>query len=101
MREPHGPGEQPDADEPAHQPGRQDQPCTSEEVVYGPLQAWSRPHPAEGVVTVHFATREHPERRFTLTFGAARDLAIQLMRHSKRVRRAVDDPEGGEECGSS
>jgi hypothetical protein len=50
----------------------------TDDVVYKPLQAWSRPHPADGVVTVHFATREHPERRFTLTVDAARDLAIQL-----------------------
>ncbi len=83
-----GQGDGPDAgaplDPPAHgEPAR--------EVIYRPLQAWSRPHPAEGVVSVHFATREHPERRFTLTAAAARELAIQLMRHSKRVRRAVGD----------
>ncbi len=59
----------------------------AEEVVYGSLQAWSRPHLEDRVVTVHFATGEHPERRFTLTAEAARELAIQLMRHSKRVRR--------------
>ncbi len=58
-------------------------------VVYRSLQAWSRPHPRDGIVTVHFATREHPERRFTLTAEAARELAIQLMRHSKRARRAA------------
>jgi hypothetical protein len=58
------------------------------DVVYRTLQAWSRPHPAKGVVTVHFATRDHPERRFALTAAAARELAILLMRHSKRVRRA-------------
>jgi hypothetical protein len=57
------------------------------DIVYRQLQAWSRPHPADGVVTVHFATREQPERRFALTADAARELAIQLMRHSKRVRR--------------
>ena len=61
----------------------------AEDVVYGPLQTWSRPHPDDGIVTVHFATRDHPERRFTLTPAAARELAIQLMRHSKRVRRAA------------
>ncbi len=66
-------------------------------MIYGPLQAWSRPHPAEGVVRVHFATREHPERCFTLTARAARELTIQL-RHSKRVCRAVADreAEGGQ-----
>ncbi len=48
-------------------------------IVYRPLQAWSRPHPEDGVVTVHFATREQPERRFTLTGDAARDLAIQTL----------------------
>jgi hypothetical protein len=67
------------------------------DVIYRPLQAWSRPRAADGVVTVHFATREHPERRFTLTAAAARELAIQLMRHSKRVRRAMG--EEGEEQG--
>jgi hypothetical protein len=56
--------------------------------VYRQLQAWSRPNPVDGVVTVHFATREHPERKFALTADAAKELAIQLMRHSKRVRRA-------------
>jgi hypothetical protein len=61
----------------------------AEEVVYRSLQAWSRPHPDNAVVTVHFATRDHPERRFTLTAEAARELAIQLMRHSKRGRRAA------------
>jgi hypothetical protein len=76
--------------EPRH--GEQDH---VDDVIYRPLQAWSRPHPADGVVTVHFATREYSERRFTLTAGAARDLAIQLMRHSKRVRRAVEA--GGED----
>ncbi len=50
-----------------------------EDVVYRPLQAWSRPHPEEGVVTVHFATREKPERKFTLTADAARELAIQTL----------------------
>ena len=60
----------------------------ADDVVYGPLQTWSRPHPADGVVTVHFATRKHPERQFTLTARAARELAIQLMRHSKRVGAA-------------
>jgi hypothetical protein len=68
----------------------------AEEVVYRALQAWSRPHPADGVVTVHFATRVHLERRFTLTATAARELAVQLMRHSKRVRRAVSDNDGEE-----
>jgi hypothetical protein len=58
-----------------------------DDVVYRQLQVWSRPHPADGVVTVHFATRNRPERMFALTADAARDLAIQLMRHSKRVRR--------------
>jgi hypothetical protein len=62
----------------------------ADDVIYRPLQAWSRPHLAEGVVTVHFATKEHPERRFTLTAAAARELAIQLMRHSKRVGRTVE-----------
>jgi hypothetical protein len=61
------------------------------EVVYRSLQAWSRPHPEDGVVTVHFATREQPEQRFTLTVDAARELAIQLMRHSKRVRRTMTE----------
>jgi hypothetical protein len=65
----------------------------ADDVVYGPLQTWSRPHPADGVVTVHFATREHRERHFVLTAPAARELAIQLMRHSKRVRAAGS--EGG------
>jgi hypothetical protein len=60
----------------------------TDHIVYRQLQAWSRPHPTDGVVTVHFATREHPERRFALTAEAAKELAIQLMRHSKRVRRA-------------
>jgi hypothetical protein len=60
------------------------------DVIYRPLQAWSRPHPVDGVVTVHFATREHPEHRFTLTAAAARELAMLLMRHSKRVRRAQE-----------
>jgi hypothetical protein len=68
-------------------------------VLYRPLQAWARAHAAEGVVTVHFATRDHPERRFTLTADAARELAIQLMRHSKRVRRAMGEPEGKEQDG--
>jgi hypothetical protein len=68
-----------------------------EDVVYRSLQAWSRPHPDDAVVTVHFATKDHPERRFTLTPDAARELAIQLMRHSKRVRRAAaSDPEDGQ-----
>ena len=61
----------------------------SDGVVYRSLQAWSHPQTENGVVTVHFATRDHPERRFTLTAEAARELAIQLMRHSKRVRRAA------------
>jgi hypothetical protein len=52
------------------------------------------------VVSVHFATREYPERRFTLTAAAARDLAIQLMRHSKRVRRAVDSTDEDREPGN-
>ena len=74
----------------------QEQPA-AEEVVYRPLQAWSRPHPADGVVTVHFfATTVHPERRFTLTAAAARELAVQLMRHSKRVRRAGGNNDGEE-----
>ena len=55
-------------------------------VVYRQLQAWSRPHLEEGIVTVHFQVRDHPEQRFKLAADAARDLAVQLMRHSKRVR---------------
>ena len=59
-----------------------------DDTIYRQLQAWSRPRPTDGVVTIHFATRDQPERMFALTAEAARDLAIQLMRHSKRVRRA-------------
>ncbi len=92
-----GQGERPDAGTPVNQPPRGPQ-GHGDDVIYRPLQAWSRPHPAEGLVSVHFATRDYPERRFTLTSAAARELAIQLMRHSKRVGRAVDS--GGEHRGA-
>jgi hypothetical protein len=58
------------------------------EVIYGPLQVRSRPHAEDGVVTVHFGVKGLPEQQFTLTPDAARELAVQLMRHFKRLRRA-------------
>ncbi len=87
MSETREPGDRPHAEAPANRLPQGEQ-GHADDVIYRPLQAWSRPHPADGVVSVHFATRDHPERRFTLTAAAARELAIQLMRHSKRVRRA-------------
>ena len=63
-----------------------DQPVS--EVIYGPLQVRSRLHPENRLVTVHFRVKGLPEQRFTLTPDAARELAVELMRHWKRVRRA-------------
>jgi hypothetical protein len=62
------------------------------DVIYGPLQVPSRLRPADRVVTVHFSVKGLPEQHFVLTPDAARELAIQLMRHSKRIRRANPDP---------
>jgi hypothetical protein len=59
------------------------------EVIYGPLQVRSRSHSVDGLVTVHFSVKGLPEQRFTLTPDAARELAVQLMRHWKRVRRGL------------
>ena len=58
------------------------------EVIYGPLQVRSRLWPEKELVTVHFRVKGVPEQQFTLTPDAARELAVQLMRHWKRVRRA-------------
>ncbi len=58
------------------------------EVIYGPLQVRSRPHVEDRVVTVHFGVKGLPEQQFTLSPDAARELAVQLMRHFKRIRRA-------------
>jgi hypothetical protein len=57
------------------------------EVIYGPLQVRSRLHPEGRVVTVHFSVKGRPEQQFALTPDAARELAVQLMRQFKRLRR--------------
>jgi hypothetical protein len=67
-------------------------------VVYGPLQVRSRLRPDERVVTVHFSVKGLPEQHFVLTPDAARELAIQLMRHAKRIRRT--NTTGSVEAGS-
>jgi hypothetical protein len=80
-------------------PYREQEQAALGEVIYRPLQAWSRPHPAKGVVTVHFATRDHPERRFTLTSGAARDDPVDATQQAGAA--SLDNSDGREQRGQS